>query len=153
MMPPRFYVDTSVFGGVADSEFEKASRRFFDLIRIGAFDLVVSPSVIDELGPAPNAVREKWVEVAPWAEICEVTPEALELQQAYLDAGVLTPKWEEDALHVALATVSRCHAIVSWNFRHIVNFRKIPRYNEVNKEKGYPTIAIYSPLEIVPNED
>jgi len=41
-------------------------------------------------------------------------------------------KSEVDALHVAVATVSNCRLIVSWNFKHIVNFQKIPLYNGVN---------------------
>ena len=38
-----------------------------------------------------------------------------------------------DALHVAVATVSGCSVIVSWNFKHIVNYRKIPLYNAINR--------------------
>jgi hypothetical protein len=57
---------------------------------------------------------------------------ALMLQQAYLDAGVVTPNWADDALHVALASVSECSVIVSWNFQHIVNLRRIPLYNAIS---------------------
>jgi hypothetical protein len=42
--------------------------------------------------------------------------------------------------------------IVSWNFKHIVNYQKIPLYNAVNILHGYGQIAIYSPLEVVGNE-
>ncbi len=58
-----------------------------------------------------------------------------------------------DALHVALATVSRASLIVSWNFKHIVNFQKIPMYNAVNTLHGYRGISIYSPLEVIEYED
>ncbi|MHC4542617.1 MAG: type II toxin-antitoxin system VapC family toxin, partial [Planctomycetota bacterium] len=58
-----------------------------------------------------------------------------------------------DALHVALATVSQSSLIVSWNFKHIVNFQKIPRYNAVNTLHGQNEIAIYSPLEVIEYED
>jgi hypothetical protein len=54
---------------------------------------------------------------------------------------------------VALATVSQASLIVSWNFRHIVNFNKIPMYNAVNTLHGYNRIAIYSPLEVIEDED
>ena len=59
----------------------------------------------------------------------------------------------DDALHVAIATVVKCSLIVSWNFAHIVHFNKIPLYNAVNRKKGYPTIAIYSPREVIEYED
>jgi hypothetical protein len=37
----------------------------------------------------------------------------------------------DDTLHVAIASVSGCDLIVSWNFKPIV-FGKIPKYNAVN---------------------
>ncbi|MDJ0509521.1 MAG: hypothetical protein QNJ64_09750 [Crocosphaera sp.] len=54
-----------------------------------------------------------------------------------------------DALHVALASVSGCSMIVSWNFKHIVHFQKIPLYRAINAVKGYAQIDIYSPLEVI----
>jgi len=56
-------------------------------------------------------------------------------------------------MHVALATVSNADLIVSWNFKHIVNFQKIPLYNAVNTLNRFGKIAIYSPLEVIENED
>jgi len=58
-----------------------------------------------------------------------------------------------DATHVSLATVSGCSLIVSWNFKHIVNYKKIPLYNGINKVKGYSEIGIYSPLEVIDNDE
>jgi hypothetical protein len=52
-----------------------------------------------------------------------------------------------------LATVSRCSIIVSWNFKHIVHFRKIPLYNAINLTRGYSTLAINSPSEVIEDED
>jgi hypothetical protein len=75
------------------------------------------------------------------------------LQQAYLDAGIVTPRWMLDAVHVAMATVSACRAIVSWNFRHIVSFQNIPLYNGVNLARGYAPVAIHSPQELVADDD
>jgi len=66
---------------------------------------------------------------------------------------VVTPKWEADATHVALATVTGCSMIISWNFKHIVNFRKIPLSNAVNRLSGYGEIGIYTPREVTENEE
>ena len=49
MKPLRVYVDTSVFGGCFDAEFEAESRRFFDLVRAGRVVVMVSSVVLDEL--------------------------------------------------------------------------------------------------------
>jgi hypothetical protein len=73
----------------------------------------------------------------------------LELRNAYLSAGVVTPKSTDDAAHVALATISGCRMIVSWNFKHIVHFEKIPKYNAVNTLNGYRSIEIFSPSQVI----
>ena len=87
------------------------------------------------------------------AEVVEINDRALDLQQAYIDAGFVRAKSHNDALQVATATVHRCGLIVSWNFRDIVNYRKIPLYNAANQMHGYGSLSIYSPLEVTTNED
>jgi len=151
--PMRIYADTSVFGGAFDAEFEQASLELLDQTRRGHCRIVGSSLGIDELVDAPNPVSALFHEFRRLVEVVGVTKQALELQRAYLDAGIVGPKRFADALHVAVATVSECRAIVSWNFKHIVNFRKIPLYNWVNTARGYGAIAIHSPQEVVFDEE
>lgn len=152
-MPIRTYADTSVYGGLHDEEFAEDSRRFFDQVRGGRFALVTSAVVDDEVEEAPPEVRSGYRTLLSHATVVEVTEEALDLQEAYLAAGILTPTWEDDALHIALATIHGCELIVSWNFRHIVHFQKIPQYNAVNALHGYDKIAIHSPSEVISNDE
>ena len=42
--------------------------------------------------------------------------------------------------------------LVSWNFKHVVNLRRIHGYNEVNHQLGYPPVEIRTPREVV-NDD
>ncbi len=149
----RVYADTSVYGGVFDEEFGEPSRLFFDEIREGRFRLVISALVRNELEDAPEPVQAMLASVRLNAEVVDVTDEAVRLQQAYLAARIVGPRWEADALHVAIATVSGCPVIVSWNFKHIVSFERIPLYNGVNLSKGYGAIAIHSPQEVIVHED
>jgi len=145
----KVYADTSVFGGVFDEEFAKPTRQFFSEIDAGRFTLVTSAIVEAEIEPAPDRIRDFFARYESIAEIAQVTEEALLLQRQTIDSGIVTPKSAEDALHVALATVSGCALIVSWNFKHIVHFDKIPKYNAVNTRNGYGQIGIYSPLEVI----
>jgi hypothetical protein len=73
----------------------------------------------------------------------------LQLRDAYLAAGVVGPKWMDDATHVAAATVAKADAIVSWNFKHILRLDKIKAYNEVNGQMGFAALTILSPKEVV----
>jgi len=145
----RIYADTSVFGGLFDPEFAQPSQALFDEIESGRFVLVTSALVEAEIEPAPEPIRAAFSRYTAQAEITPITREALRLQQAYLSAGVVTAKSTDDALHVATATVSGCSLIVSWNFKHIVHFDKIPKYNSVNTLEGYGPIGIFSPLEVI----
>ena len=148
-MAIRVYADTSVYGGVFDAGIDKPSQEFFKQVRLGRFQLVTSEPVSAELRDAPERVRRLYNEFLPLAEVAEVSLEAVRLQNAYLKEGIVGSKWATDALHVALATVQHCRVIVSWNFKHIVHFDKIPLYNGLNLINGYDTISINSPSEVV----
>lgn len=147
------YVDTSVFGGIYDEEFHKPSQMFFDQSKKGLFNIVISAVVIAEIELAPNNVQDFFESVLPKLTIVDISEEALLLRDAYIDVKILTPKYADDALHVSMASVSGCSIIVSWNFKHIVHFDKIPLYNAINVLKGYDQILIYSPLEVIEYEE
>ncbi len=149
----RVYADTSVFGGVFDEEFDTASKVFFDAVKKGPFKLITSELVREEIQVGPQKVIDIFEEFLVIAEIAEITDNVLQLQQSYIQAGIVSQKYATDALHVALATASNADLIVSWNFKHIVNFQKIPLYNAVNTLKRFGKIAIFSPLEVIENED
>ena len=149
----RVYVDTSVFGGVFDEEFDRASRRFFDEVRTGKFVLMSSELVSEEISAAPSKVRAYFEEMLAYGQIAEIGAETLALCDVYLKEEIVSSKYAADAMHVALATVSNAKMIISWNFKHIVNYQKIPLYNAVNKLNGYDLIDIYSPLEVIEDED
>ncbi|MDA3940235.1 MAG: type II toxin-antitoxin system VapC family toxin [Spirochaetia bacterium] len=145
----RIYADTSIFGGVFDKEFSNPSKQFFEEVSAGRFELMTSALVEAEIEPAPEAVRMFFAKYAELANIVDIGREALDLRLEYIGSGVVTDKSMDDALHVALATVSCCDFIVSWNFKHIVHFDKIPKYNAVNVLNGYSPIGIFSPLEVI----
>lgn len=145
----KVYADTSVFGGVFDEEFARDSRQFFEDILASKFSLVVSALIEEEIESAPELVRAHFMRFASSVELAEISPAVLDLRDAYLSAGIVTPKSMNDAMHVALATISQCEIIVSWNFKHIVHFQKIPKYNAVNALHGHRSINIYSPSEVI----
>ena len=145
----RIYVDTSVYGGKFDEEFKKVSEIFFNQVKTGQFKLVTSALVQEEMVQAPQEVRELFDSMLSETEFIQITDQALSLREAYLRGKIVSSKYSDDALHVALATISDCSSIVSWNFKHIVHAQKIPLYNAVNLLNGFKQIAIYSPMEVI----
>ncbi len=75
------------------------------------------------------------------------------LAQYYQDRNILTPKFFDDGIHIAVATIAEVDVLVSWNFKHIVHFDKIRLFNSVNLELGYKQIQIYSPREVTNYEE
>ena len=49
---------------------------------------------------------------------------------------------------MAAATVASADLILSWNFKHIVRYDRIQRFNGVNALHGYHPLDIRSPLEL-----
>lgn len=148
MKKPRIYVDTSVIGGCLDPEFEEWSKGLLRDFQAGRYRLLLSWVVEAEIRDAPEEVKE----VYRMFERCEhefIPPsaEAVELANEYLRRQVLPATSLEDAQHIAMATVARADVLVSWNYKHVVNFTRVRQFNAVNLEMGYGSILIYSPRE------
>ena len=77
-----------------------------------------------------------------------VSPEVLRVVAAYEARAILGPRYRNDMLHIALATIAVVDVLVSWNFRHIVRLDKIQLFNEVNATLGHRALTIYSPREV-----
>jgi hypothetical protein len=149
-MALRVYADTSVFGGCEDEEFREGSRRLLQRFGSGRVHLVLSGLTLRELTPAPLEVRRWPVEVPRSAvEFLRFTAEARRLQRAYENAGLVTSRLRADAHHIALATAGRVDYLVRWNFKHIVNHRRIALIHALHLRVGAPTLRICSPLELL----
>ncbi|HUU58135.1 MAG TPA: PIN domain protein [Phycisphaerae bacterium] len=142
-------MDTSVFGGVADEEFAEPSRRFFERVKQGGCIVLVSDVTYRELQNSPGIVRGVLTDLAPESvEEVALDEEVDRLADAYIAAKALGPAAKGDALHVAAATVAGADLILSWNFKHIVNYSRIRVFNSVNMVHAYHLIDIRSPLEM-----
>jgi hypothetical protein len=150
MKPLRVYIDTSVFGGYFDNEFSAASRQFFDAVFAGQVIALISETLVAELVRAPEHVQDLLGRtIQARSERLALTSEAIALRDAYLKSEVVTPKYADDALHVAQATLARADVIASWNFRHLVNPTRIREFNGINLSQGYGLIVVMTPAELV----
>jgi len=147
-MKQRIYIDTSVLGGYYDVEFEEATRLLFKRIVDKEFDVYFSEVNETELVNAPQRVKEvKELIPADCFHYINVTDEVETLTQLYISEKALGKASENDAYHIALASINRIDCLISWNFKHIVNYDKIKMFNAVNTRFKYPLITICSPLE------
>lgn len=145
----RLYIDTSVFGGCFEEQFAADSLRVIQYAEKGKIHLLVSDTVVEELEGAPEPVKGLFRKIPPVSlTVIPITRVIFDLRDAYLAAKILTPIARNDAVHVAAATVSSADAIVSWNFKHIVQLGKMRAYNKVNSDCGYGFLSIITPREV-----
>jgi len=145
----RVYLDTSVFGGCFDEEFQAASQELLDAILAGDVIALISDTLVGELVNAPEQVQDLLQHVIDsGCERLPLTREVELLRDAYLTAGVVAAQYADDALHVAHATLARADVIVTWNFRHLVNPSRVRAFNGVNIAQGYGPVIIMTPVDI-----
>ena len=149
-MKQRIYIDTSVFGGYYDNEFEEFTRPLFERIINKDCILLYSTITQDELENAPKDVRELVNHLkVEFTEFLDITDEAVDLAMGYISEKVVGQTSYADCLHIALATINRADFLVSWNFKHIVNVKRIMGYNSVNIRNGYKQLEIRSPRDLM----
>jgi hypothetical protein len=127
---------------------------FFEQARQGRFTIILSDVTLRELVSAPTRVRQLTQSIPDkYFELVSLTEEQDYLAQQYIMEGALTPKYESDAHHIAISTILKVDSLVSWNFKHMVNFFRIKQYNSINLKFGYTTIDIRTPKEVTYGDD
>lgn len=152
-MSYRLYIDTSVFGALFDEEDPervRLTRSTLRRIKQAPYEAFIGTPVLEEISIAPLRLRvaleRQLKSLAPI--LIEEGAASLRLAQAYMDALLVPLRKRNDARHIALATVADLDAIVSWNFRDMVNIKKKNIVHSVNAKFGYRLIDIVSPLEV-----
>ncbi len=151
---PILYLDTSVVGGYFDDEWKESTQEMFRLADLGLYHLVASVVTATEIMGAPPEVQSHFAQTfTDPAQLLELSDEAEALAQDYVEAGVVTPKYLDDARHIAVATLNALPLIVSWNFKHLANIKREAGFNAVNLLQGYPQIRILTPLQLLNEPD
>lgn len=150
----KLYLETSIFGflvGARQDPYTEATERLFREIDARRVEAFFSTEVTRELSKAPEPVSGQLLRLPRMHPLIEldVTEEARELAEKYLEAGVIPQKAEPDALHIAIAVVNNLDVVVSWNLQHIVKTRTRLGVNGINKLSGYREIDIATPQEVI----
>jgi len=150
----KIYIDTSVIGGYFDIEFAEYTKPLFDRIISGEIHMIYSEVTEGELKEAPEHVK-KLIRELPKnnVEFVELTNEAISLATEYIKENVVGKTSYPDCLHIAIATLQKVDVLVSWNFKHIVNLKRIRGYNSVNLKSGHGLLEIRSPKELIDYEE
>ncbi len=149
----RLYFETSVLGALTDRDERRRlalTRTLLGDVAIRVHIGIVSNVVNEELEQAPGDVREtirRELQAVEFEFVAE-NEESRALFEEYVAAKIVPVRYQNDLRHVSVATVARADALVSWNFRHLVNVNTRRAVHAVNVRLGYPMIEIVSPEEV-----
>jgi hypothetical protein len=157
MRTQKVYLETTLFNFYADEsrDAHPDTVKLFKEIAGGKYEAYTSTYVTDELENAPEAKRDKMMGLISEYNIAVLAPsdEAVKLADIYIEEGIIPQKYRTDGLHIAIATMNDLDMIVSMNFKHIVKRKTILATGKINNLNGYRAIEIYSPMEVVENEN
>ena len=158
MRTPKIYIETTLFNFYVDEDKGDAhldTVKLFNEIAAGKYEAFTSDYVIDELKKAPT---EKYMRMMGLFNnynipVLGMSDEADRLADLYVTEGVIPQKYRTDGLHIALATINDLDMIISMNFQHIVKRKTVKMTGLINTINGYRAIEIYSPMEVIENEN
>ncbi|CAA7601326.1 PIN domain protein [Acididesulfobacillus acetoxydans] len=154
----KIYLDTSVISHLkADDVPERmeSTRQMWVEMKNEVYEVFISSLVTAELGDCPEPKRTelfKLISLLKYDEIL-IDEETYRLAQEYIRNGIIPAKYEDDALHIAAASVRGCNVVVSWNFKHMVRAKTIFGVNGTNKMLGYGELEILSPDSLIEVEE
>ncbi|MCP4404658.1 MAG: type II toxin-antitoxin system VapC family toxin [bacterium] len=141
----KTYLDTSIISAYFD--FRKPVRQVITQkwfqYHAEEHELFASTLAIEEIHN--NTDRELMLKMLKLLDsysvaVLEINDKIFQLAKEY--RAQILPKEINDTLHIATASVYEMDAIVSWNFKHIVNLKTMKAIHRINTEQTYPTIEI-----------
>jgi predicted nucleic acid-binding protein len=148
-MKPKLYLDTSIPSAYFD--YSKPLRQLITQKWFendgSSYELYASVITIEEIEQLENIHKRNNIKnliVDTNIKILELTAEAINLANEYLNKGAIPKSEPEDAYHIAIAKVNEIEALASWNFKHIVSLNPIRKVHGINKKLNYSIIEIGS---------
>ncbi|GHV20814.1 hypothetical protein AGMMS49959_08900 [Planctomycetales bacterium] len=158
MEKPKIYLDTSVVSYLDQQDAPERmaeTRRLWEKIKTGAYEIVISNVVSNELA---NCEKAKQIVLAGYLRqipyiLIHVDDEMVALAEQIVDFKILKQKSFDDCQHIAAAIVADCDAIVSWNFKHLVNPQTMKGVKVVTALRDRRDLLIYTPSSLIDEDN
>ncbi len=155
-MKPLVYIETSVISYLTarpSRDVLTAARQTWTLdwweVAADHWAMAVSELVVGEAARGDAAAAARRLDVLRGLDVLAVSVEAQMLARRLIEAGALPPSEAEDALHIALATVSGARYLVSWNFAHLVGPDAKVRVLDAIRSCGIKPALLTTPEELL----
>jgi len=126
---------------------QEATREFWS--RRNEFGLFISDLVLQEAGRGDPGVAKTRLDVLVSLPMLDINDEVKVLAKSLIKAKAVPSESQEDALHIAVATINGLDCIVTWNFAHINNPFTRMRIRHALEAAGHVAPEICSPDELL----
>ena len=154
----KIYLDTSVVSYLDQPDRQERYREthaFWEKLKAGAYELVMSDVTFRELYRCEDEKKNRLLKLLAEVTFITVSEDeaVVSLASKLIEFGILPQKCFDDCLHIAYAVTTDCDAIVSWNFKHIVNHKTIVGVKAIASLEGYHDLMIYTPAYLLGGEN
>ncbi|GMO38114.1 MAG: hypothetical protein Ta2B_17820 [Termitinemataceae bacterium] len=154
----KIYLDTSIISYLDQQDAPKEmaiTHQLWDKIKADEFDVVLSNVDTDEIDKCNEVKKETLYEYLSEIKFSKifVDDRIIKIAEHFVDLDILKKKSFDDCQHIAAAIVSKSDAIVSWNFKHIVNHKTMMGVKAVTALEGYNDLLIYEPKILLGGEE
>jgi predicted nucleic acid-binding protein len=154
----KLYLDTSVISHLDQEDAPdkmKETRLLWDKIKAEDYEVVISDVDILEIGKCDDKKRLTLYDYLGQIQytLIKTSVQAEKIAEQIISLGILKQTSLEDGQHIANAMVSGCDAIVSWNFKHIVNPKTQAGVKALALLDGYDDLLIYTPTFLIGDDE
>jgi len=142
------YLKQSPSPHVVNAARQILTRRWWESERQN-YDLVVSQYVIDETSCGDSILASERLKALDGIPLLPGHSEIPAIASSIMTLGILPPKAEVDALHIAAVAWHRINDLLTWNCKHIANAKILPRIHELLAELDLPIPIICTPEQML----
>jgi hypothetical protein len=155
-MAPKVYIETSVLSyltarpsrDILVAANQQVTQEWWQ-DRREKFELYVSQLVEQEISSGDAEAVSKRQQTLATCSFLDITLESVQLAEKLMNEQAIPKQFPEDALHIAVATVSGMDYLLTWNFKHIANAARRASVELVCRLNGYEPPVICSPMELM----
>ncbi len=155
-MKQKVYLETSIVSyytarpsrDLVIAARQEITREIRPLLQ-NKFDIYISALVIQEASRGDREAAKKRLSALSGIPILEVRQEVQRVAQSLLSESAIPQEYEEDALHIAAASVNGMEFLLTWNFSHINNAFKKSKIIRAIEGQGFVPPEICSPEEFI----
>jgi len=155
-MKPKVYIETSIVsyltarpsGDLIVAAHQKVTQDWWENQR-DFFELYSSQVVFDEAKSGDPLAAARRLQALQAIPLLEINDQVEPIAKRLITLGALPAKAQEDASHVAIATVHDMNYLLTWNCSHLANAQILLAVQRINDQSGYRTPLICTPLQLL----